>query len=308
MKRFVFILLTYLAVNVGAGALASEAGCSQTFYKTKDLSCVGIFLDALSRDQRQINPNAVGFFSALFKRSPSMTDDLLKRAKSPIEKATLIEALYRSGKLAEAKRYARANSLTEFLKAIQSAKTSGIDDTKPYADPAGNDRMVGAYMATGDPAYILRILDNTKNVEEGLLHDVFRVALFTDKFGRGLGPKKRGEKGIGALCGKYDCKENQESFMRVLTLSFGVWSVMSLSKRDEGIKEVFASFLKSHGDHKSIFSFERANFSNYLTLLILDQTNVEDEAVEHFLVTYETFGSAEEVRQAYRGIVAKNGN
>lgn len=305
MRKFVFILLTYLAVNVSAGALASDAGCSHTFYKTKDMACIDIFLDALSHNQREINPNAVGFFSALFRHSPGMTEEILGKAKSFIEKATLVEALDRSGQLAGATEYAGAHSLIEFLEAGRQAKVSEIDDIKPYADPADNDRMVGAYMATGNPTYILKILNNTMDVEEGRLHDIFRVALFTDKFGETLWPKERDGKRMGALCDKYKCKENQKDFMRTLTLSFGVWSVMSLSQSDDGIRDVFVSFLKAHRNHGKIFGFERANFSNYLTLFILDQTGVENEAVETFLVAYETFGSSEDVSRAYQGVIEK---
>ena len=121
MRKFVFILLTYLAVNVSAGALASEAGCSHIFYKTKDMACIDIFLDALSHNQREINPNAVGFFSALFRHSPGVKEEILGKAKSIIEKATLVEALYRSGQLASATQYADAHFLTGFLEAQQGA-------------------------------------------------------------------------------------------------------------------------------------------------------------------------------------------
>ena len=309
MRRLAFLVLAYLAVNVGAVVSAAEVGCHSTFYKTKDIACIDAFIKKLDKTPRakinQVTPGAVGFFAGLFQTSPEMMDKVLPKSKKPITQRVFAMALFRSGHRKEAKEYVRSNFGKSYADSFIAFKFVEIDKIEPLLDGADNDRLVGAFMATGGLSYIHKIIARTENMDEARLHDVFRFAVLQLKFGANLTIQGRKEVGGHALCLKYACKKDPKDFLQLLVTSTGVWSVMSLSRQDEDIKQAFVSFLENHDNILKEYRFEKGHLSNYLTLLLLASAQIDHEPSENFLETYETFKSPAEVTRAFRATIEK---
>src|SRR3978361_1321707 len=101
--------------------------------------------------------------------------------------------------------------------------------------PRANDLLVGAYMASGETAFIKRILANYASADDGMVADALRVGFLIGKFGPNISPPGRTPATLQAACEKYQCKIDRTRFPRLLTLATAIWITQSLSQHDQGI-------------------------------------------------------------------------
>jgi hypothetical protein len=139
--------------------------------------------------------------------------------------------------------------------------------------------LIGAYMASGDKAFIQRILENFSGADDGMASDAMRMGYMNSKFGPNLTPKGREENVMArAGCAKYQCKTDPAKFLRVLTLSSAFWALQSLAQGDDGIKKTFAGFFARDTRLKNLLAAEQATFENYLTALAVAAAFKPDQA------------------------------
>jgi hypothetical protein len=174
---------------------------------------------------------------------------------------------------------------------------------RPSTTPADNDLLVGAYMASGDIAFIQRLLDNYSSADDGIVSDGLRIGFMISKFGASLAPKGRNAVMTQAACDKYQCKSDATKLRRVMTLGTALWSLQSLSQQDEGIKKTLSNFFDNDTRLKRLFAIEQNAFANYLVYVIAvtavkdDQPGTNGETwsrMRKSVSIYENLGPANE--------------
>ena len=85
---------------------------------------------------------------------------ILAAVGPPTMKTTILMALDRAGRDEAARSFARAENLQAALAGLESELPPRLGEVKPRSAAADNDLLIGAFMATGDPAYIKAILGN----------------------------------------------------------------------------------------------------------------------------------------------------
>jgi hypothetical protein len=201
-------------------------------------------------------------------------------------KSVDVVSLYRAGLPDEAQKFAAANNLSALSDRLRAARMPPLDAVRPSSTPADNDLLIGAYMASGNTALIQQILDNYSGADDGMVSDGLRVGFMMSKFGPGLAPKGRDSVMIKVACTKYDCKADQAK-MRVMTLGTAIWSLQSLSARDDGIQKTLSEFFSRDARLKNLFAAEQAAFGNYMTAIVLVSTFQKDRAEADQDQTYE---------------------
>src|SRR5262249_11121391 len=151
----------------------------------------------------------------------------------------------------------------------------------------------GAYMASGDAALIARILENYSTADDGMAHDAIRIGFMISKFGGGLAPKGRDTATARVACEKYQCKVDSTKLYRVMTLATAMWSLRSLSEKDNGVKKTLDDFFGRDARLKTIYAIEQVAFGNYLTALIGIEA-FKDAAMSKSASIYESLGPANE--------------
>jgi hypothetical protein len=271
-------------------ALAAGQDCIASYYRSKQPSCVDGALAQLRQQAAsgQAEPNTIiGFLAEIFRTSPEERERLLKAEPSNYVKSVDIISLYRAGLPHEAQKFAAANNLAGLSDRLRAARMPPLDAVRPSSTPADNDLLIGAYMASGNTALIQQILDNYSGADDGMVSDGLRVGFMMSKFGPGLAPKGRDSVMIKVACTKYDCKTDQTKFLRVMTLGTAMWSLQSLSARDDGIKKTLSEFFSRDARLKNLFAAEQAAFGNYMTAIVLVSTFQKDRAGADQDQTYE---------------------
>ena len=143
-----------------------------------------------------------------------------------------------------------------------------LEAVRPSSTPADNDLLIGAYMASGNTAFIQRILDNYSSADDGMTSDGLRMGFMMSKFGPNLAPKGRDAVMTRAACEKYQCKSDPAKILRVMTLGTALWSLQSLSQQDDGIKKSWSSFFANDKRLKNLLAIEQNAFSNYLVAIV----------------------------------------
>ena len=137
--------------------------CASTYYRDKSEACLSATLAAL-RDATSVKPeiNAamVGFLAGVIKSTPTMEAKILAAVGPPAMKTTILMALDRAGRDEAARSFAQTENLQAALAGLESELPPRLDEVKPRSAAADNDLLIGAFMATGDPAYIKAILGN----------------------------------------------------------------------------------------------------------------------------------------------------
>jgi hypothetical protein len=196
-----------------------------------------------------------------------------------------------------ARSLAQTEQLQAAWRAIDNQPQPPLEDVKPRSVPGDNDLMIGAFMATGDPAYIKAVLGNFTNAEDDVIHDAVRLGLMQPKFSKN---DLRGgfQRMAHAGCDKYQCKRDLSAFMRVMTLSSAYWALNSLASADETIRRTSQEFLDADPRIKAIFATEREAFANYLTdvvawTMLKDRPDLKAHTVfDDALTQYENLGPA----------------
>jgi hypothetical protein len=287
-------------------AFAGVHECMASYYRTKSPVCV----DELQTQLRQ-PPNArgdpstiIGFLAQLFRTSSQERERIIKAEPSDYAKSVVLVSLYRAGLLDDAQKFVTANNLSALSEKLRAMRLVALDDVRPSSIPGDNDLLIGAYMASGNTAFIERILDNYSSADDGMVRDAFRIGFMMSKFGSGLAPKGRDNVTMQVACAKYQCKVDQAELLRVMTLAAAVWSLQSLARQDDGIKRTLSDFLARDTRLKTLFATEQTAFGNYVTAIGVitalkeDHTGVEREqgygAMSKSASIYENLGSANE--------------
>jgi len=248
-------------------ALAVGQECMPGYYRTKSSACVDKIL-AEFRQQPQSDPNTlIGFLAQLFRTSQPERERILKDETSDRLKAVDLVSFYRAGLRDEGESFTRANNLSAFADKVHATRLPTLDDVKPSV-PADNDLLVGAFMASGEPTFIQRILATYSSADDGMVSDGMRIGFMMSKFGPTLAAKGRNTVMMQAACEKYQCKTDPAKLYRVLTLATALWSLQSLSEQDEQIKTTFSRFFVNDPRLKTLFLVEQNAFANYLTMII----------------------------------------
>ena len=272
MKRLIegIAVAVVVALCASTGAAQTPSGdCASTYYRSKSEACLGETLASL-RDatsiKPEVNPAMVGFLAGVITSAPAMEPKIFAAVGPPAMKTTILMALDRAGRDEAARSFAATESLQEALASLESERPPRLNEVKPRSAVADNDLLIGAFMATGDPAYIKAILGNFSAAQDNLIRDAVRVALMQAKFGE---TDHRGgySRLARVVCGKYECRRDRSAFSRVMTLSAAYWALGSLAAKDETIRKANQAFLDADPRVKVIERDEEAGFAAYIDRL-----------------------------------------
>lgn len=295
LSAFALALLCFCPVGV-----ASAQQCMTSYYRAKSPAC----LDEVLAQIRQMPPNAraepsaaIGFLAQTFKDSPGERERIVKSELSDNLKSVVLNSLYRAGLPQDAQKFAAANNLSVPPENLRATRLVALDAVKPSSIPGDNDLLIGAYMASGNTALVQRILANYSSADDAMAADGFRMGLMMSKFGPGLAPKGRNAVTVQAACARYQCKEDQAKFLRVMTLATALWSLQSLSGQDDGVKKALSDFFARDARLKNLFTIEQTAFGNYLTAIIFVTTFKDDAAADR-----EAYAAMDKSASIYEGL------
>jgi hypothetical protein len=279
LARFAMALLFLQCLPVAA----ADQNCMNEYYRSKPAGCVDVILSQLRTATRsKSDPSTViGFLAQLFVMSPAEKARILDNEPSDYIRSVDLVALHRAGLPDDSRKFADKYRLTALLQKLEASRLAPLSSVIPSSTPADNDLLIGAYMASGDTAFIARILENFSSADDGMVSDAMRLGFMNSKFGPSSTPQGRENVMMPAACEKYQCKTDRAKFLRVLTLASAFWALQSLGRQDEGIKKTFDRFFEDDARLKNLRAGEGAAFGNYLTALAVfaafkpDQTSGE---------------------------------
>jgi hypothetical protein len=307
------ILSLLLLVLPGTAAIAADdPNCITDFYQQKNESCIDAVIKSVPNIEGRpaniqgghINPGQLGFFADLFMTDPRQKARILALDAPPAAKLLFTEALYEAGLETEAQTYGEASGFADALKSMRAMVLVQIKQLKPAANPADNDILIGAYMASGNTGYIKSILENFSSASDDMARDALRLSFVQTKFGPAATPPGREQVMMKAACLKYECQKGMLGIMRVMTLSSAFWALQSLSQRDAGIKSTLAGFFENDPRLKRLVADESNAFGNYMTTLALTAAIKDNENFNASLSIYERLGSGQDAIAAM--MVRKN--
>ena len=300
-------------------AAAAGQDCMTGYYRAKSPACVDSVLSQL----RQTAPNAngepsaiIGFLAQLFATSSAEKQRILADERSDHVKSLDLAALYRAGLLDDARQFADKNQLSGLLAKLEAKPPLTLAALRPSSTPADNDLLIGAYMASGDIAFIQRMLENFSSADNGTVSDALRMAHMKSKFGSNLVATGRENVMGPAVCAKYQCKTDPAKFFRVLTLASAFWALQSLAESDAGIKKTLAGFFEGDTRLNNLLAGEEAAFENYQSALTMvavlktddasKQTGEGYAAMNKAASAYETLEPAENVFEPIEAFISSD--
>lgn len=274
MHALLLTLLLLLPLPAPAHSANNDDSCAQTFYRHKDVQCIATVIKSLNSkgiadDSGTINPTLIGFFAHIFASDPTMTSVILDKTASMTTAPLFVSALHTAGMAQQADAYAKKSGQQDFLARLQQQKTPPLQDLQPRDNPADNDILIGAYMASGQADYITKMLANFADAPPQMVADAARLSLAQGKFGPSFAPKDRDSDIITFACARYECRDNRADFTRLMTLSSALWATTSLSKNDATLRTLLTAIIDSNPVLKDSLRLERVAFSNYMTSLVL---------------------------------------
>ena len=302
MVKLFIVPLLWLFCGCFVASAAPAASCMDSYYLTKDPACVDAILASLQQmSAAQIVGGPIpGFLAVIFTDSPQERDRLLEAdAPGGVKDAEML-ALLLAGQPDEARRFGESGGRKELFDRLKAAGVSPLAEVRPSMVSGDNDLLIGAYMASGDTGWILRILDNFASADDAMAANAIRAGLLNAKFGPLFAPPGREKTAITALCDKYACKENPAKLRRVLTLASAYWALQSLGRQDNRIGKTFSAFFSQDQRLNAIVQSEQDAFGHYMTTLAavaaLQSPSPEQQrflaAANEALAAYEKFGSA----------------
>jgi hypothetical protein len=252
-------------------AAAAAANCMSDYYRSKPAGCVDSTLSQLRTATRtKSDPSTViGFLAQLFLTSPAEKARLLDDEPSDYIRYVNLMALHRAGLAEDARKFADKYQFSTQLQKLEASRLAPLATVIPSSTPADNDLLIGAYMASGDTAFIARILENFSSADDGMVSDAMRLGMVSSKFGPTYTPKGRDDLMGPASCTKYQCKGDPAKYFRLLTLSTAFWALRSLSQQDEGIRKTAGGFFEQDKRLKNLLAAEQAAFGNYVTAITM---------------------------------------
>jgi hypothetical protein len=300
MKRLMRGIAFAVALSASEGLAQTPADdCASTYYRDKSEACLSATLAALS-DASSVKPEVnvamVGFLAGVITSTPKMEAKILAAVGPPAMKTTILMALDRAGRDEAARSFAQNEHLQAALAGLESERPPRLGEVKPRSAAADNDLLIGAFMATGDPAYIKAILGNFSAATDDQIRDAVRVALMQARFGE---TDRRGgySRLARVLCAKYQCRREFSPFSRVMTLASAYWTLASLAAKDETIRKTSQAFVDADPRVKAIEQNEQEGFAAYIERLsdwnaAKDDPDSADKAKsdDALLADYENLG------------------
>ena len=291
-------------------ATAKVDECQSHFYQHKQTHCVDAMVqqayaaDSVQQQRSSVAPTA-GFLAFYFMAYPQEMERLLLQPSPPHGKIILFDALWRASLFAEAQRFAQAHGLTTKYDHYVAHHEPAIGTLQPKHNPADNDRLIGAYAASGNTVYIKNILHHFTTADEAMVHDALRIALAMQQFGSALAPKERTPVMLNAACEKYDCKKDNQRFSQVMTLVTAYWALNSLSKEDEGVEKTLSQFFDQNTALKRRLDTELMALNNYKVAMVAFIAKPDHSALLASLNAYETLQPAEQAFEHFKKFVEK---
>lgn len=279
-----------------AHAADPKGDCMAKYYVAKPDDCIQtiVALVRATPASKPVSPAAVGFLGEVFRANPAVRARLLETNDTRDVSAVFMTALHLAGLKDDAVAYAKVKGLPQ---APQAAEYSLVK-YKPGTYPGDNDMFIGAYMASGNKEYIRKIFANFDSAEDGMVADALRISIVQGKFGARMAPSGHTSAIVKNACAKYSCTTNKIAMSRVLTLSSAYWAMQSLSRSDEGIKQVFENYIAGSPKFKEILSREQTAVSNYLTTLLAAAATKDNANINESLAIFERLGSAKDAVDA----------
>jgi hypothetical protein len=270
MKRLIWAIAIAAGLFASGAAAQTPAGdCALTYYRDKSEACLSETLAALgdaTSVKPEINFAMVGFLAGVIKSTPALEAKIVAAVGPPAMKTTILMALDRAGRDEAARNFAQAEGLQAALAGLESELPPRLNEVQPRSAAADNDLLIGAFMATGDPAYVKAILGNFSAAQDDQIRDAVRVALMQARFGE-HDPRGGYLRLARDVCDKYQCRRDLSTFSRVMTLSGAYWALASLAANDQTIRKANQAFLDADGRVKAIEQDEQDAFAAYLEIL-----------------------------------------
>jgi hypothetical protein len=269
------VVLAFAVVVAAPQAFAADPlPCYLDFYRTHDVACIdhliapdaGLLGKANDIDTTK-SQTMVGLFAGLFAADAAQRDRILAMAATPREHAIFTEALVRAGVPEKAKSFAEEKGLGVLAPLPALQKLAPLADVHPHALAGDNDLLLGAYMATGDTAWVERLLDNFRSADDGMVRDALRIGMMMSRFGPGLAPPGRRAVIAQTACEKYRCLVDPEDTLRVMTLATAFWSIRSLSRSDDGVGKTADAFVQANPRIADLVAAESGVFARYVRLV-----------------------------------------
>lgn len=270
------LLMLALGCVAPFAAKAAPGECMASYYKEKSLACVDeslAFFRSLGPNpepqKRAHMANPIGFIAGVFLTSEPETQRILGQDATPYMKDVFFRALLHAGKVDEAKQLAAWLGVKDTEGLVAKVQVKTLDQVKPATDPAENDLLIGAYMATGNAAYITSILENYSSADNQMIRDAMRMGFLSIQKAKPYLERGSVKTLMQTLCERYSCKTDPQQIRRLATMGTAVWALQSLGAKDEGIKNAFVSYANTNARFRLALQEEQAAFNNYRTLLSL---------------------------------------
>ena len=300
-RNFTIITVSLLAINFiifNSTYAQNTSNCFEKFYETKDHNCVIQILnhENITNKNTGFNPGLIGFLSVYFAEFPDKKQTILNMDFNQKTQIGILQALRIARLNEDLKNYLlKAPINPNFFKSLMALNDL---NTISLYDPAHNDKLIGAFMESGNSKYILNILKNIETVPDQMAKDAIRTSFFS-KFGPNLQPNGRHINIIKTVCERNGCsKDKPDNLLRILTISTGFWALKSLSDQHPIIKTTFNQFLENNKKISSFYQEEAIGFANYLTKLSLYSVINDNVNINKSLEIYENFGSMEDEQKA----------
>lgn len=273
------------------------------FYKTKSPECIEQIIGVLRRSPPpKSDPNtAIGFLAELFRSSPDTRATILAQSSTQYEQAAELLALLRAGLPDDARSFAKANGLVGLLTNLQSSGVKQIASMPRARSPGENDLLIGAYMESGNVAFIRSVLANFADATEQMTADAIRMGLMMSKFQNMAAPGREPAM-VKAACARYNCKTDGRQMQRLLAMSTAFWALSSLSRTDAGVRGELSKVFGDDPKLKKTLAVEQTAFGNYVLMFAVfsglkgGRENPEQErayvGIVQSLDTFENLGSA----------------
>lgn len=295
MMVCIFRIFTVAAclVMVGAAAAFAEIDCNAPYYQHRQPACIDVVLRKLhdlppDRRQNIDNMAAIGFLAQLFSSDPTQRQRILGQSAPSHAKTIYVLALYRAGLMDLAAAYAADNGWSDWFRQYRGIGVATLAQVRPYALPADNDLLMGAYMASGDIRHLQRILANFAVADDRLAGDALRLALAQLEFGRTLASSGRTPQMAAAACEKYQCKATPQVFARLMTLQSAFWSISVLAQTDLPARQALTTFFDDNLRLKQLLTEERHALAGYLAALAAHTQNPAEPRHAAVLNAYES--------------------
>jgi hypothetical protein len=213
-----------------------------TFYKDpRPARLVGFFDQLRSMPVAQsweAYPPVAGFFAFVFRTYPNDIDKLIPQAPDAKTAETIAAALRLSGNAAAQERFQPrlAKAGRDLQLASVFANLPGKLEDLQITTPSNLDILWGAAFASGDPKFVLMIIDyfaRTANLDEEVARDITRTVIAMAGGPREVFNELRGRYGVLAA-------------RQVVFAASALWAIQSNAGQHEFVNRVVIKYIDEH--------------------------------------------------------------